>query len=224
MTRAPDMTDFDVWMRDAYARVADDDERHDWNSMALGFLIARDADYRVADDWELLSAFTCGDKPRAEAAIAVVTRAWLAHDWCDRCGYRKPYRQAFVSAASATEPPADVDVAAWVRSLDDVAWEAARAATPTGRGGSARSKAARVHLEAVARAGRERQLEAISTARKARRIAEMRAALNIGASLPPCADPAHPERLCNAHDRGYSADYACAGEGVAPTLKKGASS
>lgn len=135
MPRPPDMTDFDAWMRDVHARIADD--RHDWNSMALGFLVARGADYRVTDDWELLSAFTCGDKPRAEAAIAVATRAWLAHDWCDRCGYRAPYRASFVDAARDNDPPADVDVAAWVRSLDDAAWEAARAATPTGRGGNA---------------------------------------------------------------------------------------
>lgn len=218
MPRPPDMTDFDAWMRDVHARIADD--RHDWNSMALGFLVARGADYRVTDDWELLSAFTCGDKPRAEAAIAVATRAWLAHDWCDRCGDRAPYRASFVDAARDNDPPADVDVAAWVRSLDDAAWEAARAATPTGRGGNARSQAARAHLDAVASAGRERRLEAFATARKARRIAEMRASLNLGAELPPCADPEHPERLCNAHDRGYPADYECASEGVAPTRRK----
>jgi hypothetical protein len=201
------MTDFEAWMRDIYAksRKIDPDEERDWNAMALGFMVARGVDYRVAVDWELCSAFTCGDRPRAEAATAMSERVWLAHDWADRVGYRAAYRTALVAAADATEPPAGIDVALWVRSLDDAAWEAARVAVPVElpKKRNARSAAARAHLDAVAAAGHTARLAASSHAFNQRLIAGWNVA---GTPLPECA----AADLCDPHRRGYPTTTPCA--------------
>lgn len=214
MTRAPNMDDFDAWLGAVYAKAAviDPGGALDWKDIALGFLLARGVDPRVAGDWGLCAAFACGDDDdnadRAAAAIAVAERCWLAHDWADRVGYTKKYREAFVDAVNATTPPEGVDLAAWVRSVDEAAW-AVTAATATTTpatlpASGARSKAARAHLKAMTAAGRAAQLERIDRERGARYIASLTAA---GTPLPACAASG---RLCNPHDRGYPTTTPCA--------------
>lgn len=78
--RRPTEIDFDEWMETFYNRCADldeDDARfgdHDWNSIALGFLVARGVDPLVCS-WEILSSFTCGDLTRFRIAYVDLLNA-----------------------------------------------------------------------------------------------------------------------------------------------------
>lgn len=188
--------------------VIDDNDEHDWHDIALGFLLARGVDVRVAGNWELCASLACGDHGRAAAALATAARVWLAHDWADRVGYTKAHHEALVDAIDATVPPEGVDLAAWVRSVDEAAW-AVTAATATSTpatlpASGARAKAARAHLKAMVVAGRMAQLDRINRERDARYLAGLTAT---GAPLPACAASG---RLCNPHSRGYSTLTPCA--------------
>lgn len=212
MSRAPTIDDFEAWLGAVYTKQAvvdaADNDDHDWNDIALGFLLARGVDARVASDWELCASFACGDHDRAAAALTVAARVWLAHDWADRVAYTVAHRAALVDAIDATVPPDDVDLAAWVRSVDEAAW-AVTAATATSTpatlpASGARAKAARAHLKAMVIAGRMAQLDRINRERDARYLAGLTAA---GTPLPACAAGG---RLCNPHSRGYSTLTPCA--------------
>lgn len=69
--RQPTVEDFDAWMREVYDGdvLDDEDEDHDWNTLALGFLLARGVDPTLLG-WDFLSSYTCADKPRMEKALA----------------------------------------------------------------------------------------------------------------------------------------------------------
>ena len=47
----------------------DPGRQHDWNDMALGFLLARGVSPEY-NNWELLSSYTCGDFERMKEALS----------------------------------------------------------------------------------------------------------------------------------------------------------